>query len=110
MAIVEIHVHSNADLTEVNQKLDKLLALAKSIKREEVVMEQEFTDLIQVVNDEKTVVASAVLAINGIVDKYNEAIAKAASLDEAKAAALQMKADIQGMSGDLGTAIANVPA
>ena len=90
-------------LNRIERKLDQL-------QKEAIIMEQEFTDLIAEVNEVKTVQASAALAITTLVEKFNQAIQAATSLAEAKAAAAQLKIDLQASTADLSAAIANVPA
>ena len=111
MAIVEVHVHSNADLTEVNQKLDQLLALAKGIKREDVMLSQEVQGLVDEVAAIKDQSASAVVAINGIVAKFNDMVQAATDLAEVKVAAAAMTQDLKdNVATPLGAAVANIPA
>lgn len=105
---IDVFHHGASD--DVTPKLNQILALLQALTQKENIMIQEMTDLVAEVNDVKTVQGSAVVAIQGLVDKFNQAIQGAADLAEAKAAAVQLTADLKEATTPLAAAIANVPA
>ncbi len=100
-------------LNRIEQKLDKIIEGQKTIMDNTAKTTQAIADLTAAVNDESTVVESAITAFSGIEQKLADAIAKASNAgatDEQLASLSDLQAAIGSEKQKLADAVANVPA
>jgi len=107
---IDVYHHFDGVLANTDHKLNQIYIMLKSLVQREMIMVQEIQDLVAEVSEVKTVQASATVAIAALIDRFNVAIQAATDLEEAKAAAVQMKAELAEATAPLSAAIANVPA
>ena len=88
------------ELWRINFKLDLVINLLDGINTKENTMIQELTDLIAEVAATKDVEAAAVIAINGLIAKLDEALAS-----EDPAAIKQATDDLKASAAALAAAI-----
>ncbi len=98
-------------VSRIEAKCDAILILLGNVFRKGEIMQAEIVTLIAQVAATKTAEASAIVAINGILDRLTAAIAATPSLStEDRAALLQVTSDLKASTDPLAAAVVAIPA
>jgi hypothetical protein len=109
--IINIFDKINKNFDKINKNFDKLVDISDRFEKEfKMTVGPNMELLVAEVAETKTVQASAVVAIEGVIVKLQALIDQVALSNEDEAKALELVAELHTATEPLAAAIVNIPA